>query len=216
MKIFRFGLGTIVLLGVLTASAWLFLPDPATLRPAGSGPVGDTDDPRWREASAWVDAAEGRRLLNCPWPSGVPVGGSLSGAPDDAPAFHDDGLRVQGVEGEQGNGVVGAGGAVRAFLGWRGPTCAVFPPRTVRVQGRTVRSDGEPVPGVRVRGCGVEVEADEEGAFTAVLEGEALRDALLGPGGPRCSLSAGGPSTSVLLSEGGVQEVMVQVGVSGR
>lgn len=210
---FRIGLLTLAVLFVLYVAAFFLLPDPATLRRGGLDSDTDGDDPQWVEARAWSREAPGRFLLVCGWPTDLPRGGRLEAGPEGAPGFWDDGQLVQGVGQAEGGAVLRSpDGAVRAWVGWSAAGCVVYRPRPVRVEGQAVRADGTPVVGVRVRGCGQDVTAGEEGRFQLVLDGEAFVDAVPASGGPRCPLDAGGPDTMIRLSEGGVRTVLVQVG----
>jgi len=214
--LFRFaGLFTLAMLALMSLAYGFLVPQPA---PPGSVSVQappqatDTDDPRWAQAKAWVEANPGTAIAVCEWPVDLPRGGRIHVGSEQAPSFWDQGTLVQVVPVEARGGLLRArDGAARAWVSWADGACTVWRPQTVRVEGIVEDEAGTPVAPATIDGCGTGAEAREDGTFDLVLERAALAAAEPGPdGAPRCTLTAGKTRTPVELGQGGVVQVSVR------
>ena len=206
---FRFsGLLTILLLA-LGALAYAFVvPKPTPRLP---GEPSDGQDERWAEIKAWVKAHPGTAVVVCPWPVDLPRGGRIDLEPADGPGFWAEGNLVQATLAQHRGGLVRASdGQPRAWVSWADQRCDVLRPQTVRIEGQVTDGGGQPRPQVEVSGCGTRATSDESGAFSMVLQSDALERATQAADGPACALTAGGPPTPVPLGEGGVRRVIVR------
>jgi hypothetical protein len=177
--------------------------------PAAPAPV----DPR--PAHAWLAQFHGGFVLDCALPDLSPAAQldtELAG-----PTSVVDGSIVRVVPDPIGIGLLRDGDRLD-FVRWEialaGTTCVRVPATASPVRGRLLDAARSPVPGVRVRGCGLDVTTGDDGAFEGSLAPEV--GGWWGQSHARCLVQADTPdgtaARAVVLDEDRPASLRLQVG----